>query len=96
MIIIDFLYIVGIGGASLAEYFFDLQRSYQVYMMLSSLGVLSIWFGWRFKRRNLRNDRIELLILLLIGNSLRTVSSTHISEMYFALFSKRLLYIIPI
>ncbi|CAD8100122.1 unnamed protein product [Paramecium primaurelia] len=96
MIIIDFLYIVGIGGASLAEYFFDLQRSYQVYMMLSSLGVLSIWFGWRFKRRNLRNDRIELLILLLIGNSLRTISSTHISEMYFALFSKRLLYIIPI
>ncbi|CAD8184984.1 unnamed protein product [Paramecium octaurelia] len=81
-------YLNGIGGASLAEYFFDLQRSYQVYAMISSLGVLSMWFGWRFMRRNFKNDRIELLILLLVGNSLRTIGSTHISEM--------LLYIIPI
>ncbi|CAD8188417.1 unnamed protein product [Paramecium pentaurelia] len=56
--------------------------------MLSSLAVLSIWFVLRFKRRHFKNDRIELLILLLVGNTLRTIGSTHISEM--------LLYIIPI
>ena len=96
MIIIDFLYIVGIGGVSLGEYFFHLQRSYQVYTMLSSLVVLSLWFGLRLKKRQFKNDQIELLGLLLVGNTLRTIASTHISEMYFALFPKRLLYIIPI
>ncbi|CAD8101605.1 unnamed protein product [Paramecium sonneborni] len=88
MIIIDLLYIVGIGGASLGEYFLDQQRSYQLYTMLSSLVVLCVWFGLRVKRRELKNNRIELLVLLLVGNILRTIGSTHISEM--------LLYIIPI
>ncbi|CAK84414.1 unnamed protein product (macronuclear) [Paramecium tetraurelia] len=54
--------------------------------MLSSLPVLSVWFALRYKRRHFKNDRIEMLILLLVGNALRTVCSTHI----------RLLYIIPI
>ncbi|CAD8120702.1 unnamed protein product [Paramecium sonneborni] len=88
MIIIDFLYILGICCATVAECLFEQQNDYELYSMIASLPILCIWCVLRIKYRREKNDQISMLVLLIVANTLRTVANKHLSEM--------LLYIIPL
>lgn len=72
MIIIDFIYVIALSGTTVAEVY-ELD-SYRMYIMLASLPVLAIWCGLRIWTRNSKNDRMSMLVLVLIVNSLRTIA----------------------
>lgn len=48
--------------------------------MLGSIFIIFIWCFLRIKDRHNKNDKLSMLILLLIANTLRTITIYHISE----------------